>query len=274
MKLSIRLIERLLPENLSEDANAARRISFCGKRGTTRNFWKKPTRDIEFLRSEIWLPFEHRARVLNHFGYLDFTAQKVTERGKWLADVRVDRPLLVGEALRQGLFEKLETKHVAALMAALAADSDRNYGELHLSDEILEILTEFEDIVFEVSSVEWKFGVEPAPEMNFSAAATAERWADGANWERFGLRNKSGRRRFRAPSVANRRSVDANRAPERIKSARGGNCARDGGNYSARAELIISKFALIYRLGNRKLHQMLTSLKLFFLNFIEFCFVC
>jgi superfamily II RNA helicase len=107
----------------------------------------------------------------------------VTESGKWLADLRVDRPLLVGEALRHGLFEKLEAKHAAALMAALAGDSDRNYGELRLSDKILETLTEFEDIVFAVSDVEWRFGVEPAPEMNFSAAATAEEWASGANWD-------------------------------------------------------------------------------------------
>jgi len=67
-------------------------------------------------------------------------------------------------------------------MAALAADSDRNYGELYLSDEILEVLTKFEDIIFDVSNVEWKNGIEPAPEMNFSAAATAERWADGMAW--------------------------------------------------------------------------------------------
>ncbi len=96
--------------------------------------------------------------------------------------MRVDRPVLVGEALKHGIFEKLEPKHAAALMAALAADSDRNYGELHLSDKILDILSEFEEIVFEVSNVEWKFGVEPADEMNFSAAAAAERWAEGMKW--------------------------------------------------------------------------------------------
>ena len=175
-------VENLLPADLSED----------GKRQAHQLLWEtwddaefleKIERDIEILRSEIWLPFEHRAQVLNHFGYLDFSAQKVTESGKWLADVRVDRPLLVGEALKHELFERLETKHVAALMAALAADSDRNYGEIHLSDKILDVLTEFEDIIYAVSNVEWKFGVEPAPEMNFSAAAAAERWTDGMAWD-------------------------------------------------------------------------------------------
>ena len=175
------LIEKFFPESLSEERKRSA-VSCLWECWDDAEFLEKTTRDIDYLKSEIWLPFEHRAKVLHHFDYLDFPSQKVTERGKWLADLRVDRPLLVGEALRHGLFEKLQTKQVAGLMAALAADSDRNYGELYLSDEILDVLTKFEDIIFNVSNVEWKNGVEPAPEMNFSAAATAERWADGMTW--------------------------------------------------------------------------------------------
>ena len=63
---------------------------------------ERHTREIDFLYTEIWSPFERRAKVLDHFGYLDFAGEIVTESGKWLADVRVDRPLLVGEALRRG----------------------------------------------------------------------------------------------------------------------------------------------------------------------------
>ena len=128
---------------------------------------------------------------MHHFGYLDFNTQKVTERGKWLADLRVDRPLLVGEALRRGLFDEIEIKQVAGLMAALAADSDRNFGELHLSDKLSDILGVAEEIIFDVSNVEWKNGVEPAPEMNFSAAATVETWADGMSWSDLVFRTKA-----------------------------------------------------------------------------------
>jgi superfamily II RNA helicase len=175
------LIEKFLPENATEDKKRSA-TGFLWECWDDAQFLEKTGRDIDFLKSEIWLPFEHRAKVLHHFGYLNFSRQKVTTRGKWLADLRVDRPLLVGEALRHGIFEKLETKQVAGLMAALAADTDRNYGELYLSDEILDILTKFEDIIFDVSNVEWKNGIEPAPDMNFSAAAAAERWADGISW--------------------------------------------------------------------------------------------
>lgn len=183
-------IEKLLPANLSEDA-ARRAHQFLWETWDDAEYLEKTARDIEVLRSDIWLPFERRAQVLNHFGYLDFLTQKVTERGKWLADVRVDRPLLVGEALRHGLFENLEVRHVAALMASFAADSDRNYGELHLSDKILDILTRFEDIVYEVSSIEWKFGVESAPELNLSAAATVERWTGGMSWSDLAAQTKA-----------------------------------------------------------------------------------
>ena len=148
-------------------------------------------RDIEFLYSEIWLPFERRAKILDHFGYIDFRNEQVTESGKWLADVRVDRTLLVGEALRRGILNELAPKTLAGLMAALAADSDRNYGDLYLSNELLDVVNDFEDIIYDVSNVEWKFGIEPSEEINLSAAAAAERWAGGMAWDDLVNRTKA-----------------------------------------------------------------------------------
>ncbi len=176
------LIEKLVPEDLSEDRKRFAHQLFWETWNDAEAF-QKAERDIDFLRSGIWQPFENRAKVLDFFGYLDFGTQTVSETGKWLADLRIDRPLLAGEALKKGLFEKLEVKQVAGLMASLAADSDRDYGELHLSDKLLGVLTEFEDIIYEVSKTEWNFGVEPADEINYSAAAAAEEWAGGMRWE-------------------------------------------------------------------------------------------
>jgi superfamily II RNA helicase len=137
---------------------------------------------IETLRSEIWQPFERRARVLASFDYLDLAAERVTERGRWLADLHVDRPLLVGEALQKGLFASLDAGRAAGLMAALAADADRDYGELPLEDSLVTTLANFEEIAYRVATEEWNQGLEPAPEINFSAAATASTWAAGAAW--------------------------------------------------------------------------------------------
>jgi len=140
-------------------------------------------RQIAGLRSEIWEPFERCALVLDRFGYLDFAKEQVTDRGKWLADLRVDRPLLIGEALQRNLFASLDATRAAALIAALAADEDRDYGELELDDAIVRLLVQFEEISFEVSNEEWKQGIEAASEINFSAAAAAAHWAGGIDWQ-------------------------------------------------------------------------------------------
>ena len=143
---------------------------------------ERSERRIEALRAEVWQPFERRARVLDRFGYLDFASERVTERGAWLADLHVDRPLLVGEALENGLFASLDDVRAAALMAALAADAERDYGELPLDDALISTLARFEEVAYKVATEEWQQGLEPGPEINFSAAAAAARWANGAEW--------------------------------------------------------------------------------------------
>lgn len=143
---------------------------------------QKTTGRIERLRDEVWEPFRQRAQVLSSFGYINFDAEKITERGRWLADLHIDRPLLVGEALEVGLFNSLEFHRMAGVMAALTADEDRDYGELELDDALVTALAQFEDVGFKVSTEEWRFGIEPAPELNFSAAAAAARWASGMEW--------------------------------------------------------------------------------------------
>jgi superfamily II RNA helicase len=143
---------------------------------------EQATRRIARLREEVWEPFHQRARVLATFGYLDFDAEKITSRGRWLADLHVDRPLLIGEALEKGLFNSLEFHKLAGVVAALTADEERDYGQLELDDGLVTALARFEEIGFKVSSEEWRLGIEPAPELNFSAAAAAAAWATGTSW--------------------------------------------------------------------------------------------
>jgi superfamily II RNA helicase len=143
------------------------------------------------LSDSLWRPFENRARVLDHFGYLDINTETVTETGKWLADLRIDRPLLVGEALRHGVFDDLKISEAAGLMASVASDADRSYGEMRSSRRVMNILADFEEIVISVSNVEWKNGVEPAEEINYSAAAAAERWTAGMVWDELVDRTKA-----------------------------------------------------------------------------------
>ena len=143
------------------------------------------------ISDRLWEPFENRARVLDHFGYLNFQEEKVTAAGKWLADLRIDRPLLVGEALTHGIFDGLSISEAAGLMAAVASDAERNYGQMRSTRRMVDILAELEDIVVTVSNVEWKNGVEIAEEINYSAAAAAERWTAGMSWDELVDRTKA-----------------------------------------------------------------------------------
>ncbi|HSD46062.1 MAG TPA: hypothetical protein VLB87_05545, partial [Pyrinomonadaceae bacterium] len=174
-------IDNLLPPHIT-GADRQRCTELLWELHETAEDYERAARRIEALREEVWLPFEQRARVLSVFGYLDYEAEKVTERGRWLADLHIDRPLLVGEALESGLFNALGLKQLAGIMAALTADEDRDYGDLELEDAIVTSISRFEDIGFKVSAEEWKYGVEPTPELNLSAAGAAVLWANGASW--------------------------------------------------------------------------------------------
>ena len=174
-------IDNLLPPHIT-GADRQRCTELLWELHETAEDYERASRRIDALREEVWLPFDQRARVLSVFGYLDYEAEKVTERGRWLADLHIDRPLLVGEALESGLFNALDLKQLAGIMAALTADEDRDYGDLELDDAIVTSISRFEDIGFKVSAEEWKYGVEPTPELNLSAAGAAVLWANGASW--------------------------------------------------------------------------------------------
>jgi hypothetical protein len=181
LNLLDQLIEKMIPWEISGQQRQICAETLWGLLGDAEDI-ERASRRTENIREQVWRPFAQRARVLSSFGYLDFEAEKVTERGSWLADLHIDRPLIIGEALQGGLFTSLDFIRCAAIVAALTADEERDYGALELEDALVNSLAQFEEVGFRVSSEEWKAGVEPTPELNFSAAATAARWASGTEW--------------------------------------------------------------------------------------------
>lgn len=176
------LIDDIVPDQLSEAERASYSVALWSVIEDARDV-ERAERRIESLRADVWRPFERRAAVLASFGYLNLNVERVTDSGRWLADLHVDRPLLVGEAVRHGLFTSLDAPTAAGLMAALAADEERDYGDLEMDEGLLTSLAEFEQVAYKVATEEWKHGIEPEPEMNFSAAATAAHWAGGVEWD-------------------------------------------------------------------------------------------
>jgi len=168
---------------------AEKSFAFRASRRASAN--SRSTGGADQLGDSIWEPFDRRAQVLDHFGYINYQNETVTDSGKWLADLRIDRPLLVGEALGQRVFDDLKISEAAGLMASVASDADRSYGEMRASRKMTDILANLEDLVISVSNVEWKNGVEPAEEINYSAAAAAERWTAGMEWDELVDRTKA-----------------------------------------------------------------------------------
>ncbi len=165
--------------------------SFAFRRSRRQRADSRREDGSEMLSDQIWNPFERRARVLDQLDYLRFDDEVVTESGKWLADLRIDRPLLIGEGLRRGIFDELTIPQAAGLMASVAADAERSYGEMRSSRRMNDILAGFEGIVAAVSNTEAKNGVEPVEEINYSAAAAAERWTAGMAWDELVDRTKA-----------------------------------------------------------------------------------
>src|SRR4029079_2968985 len=58
-------------------------------------------------------------------------------------------------------------------------------------DRLIDLLSEFETVIYDISKVEWQFGVEPAEDINYSAAAAAERWTGGLDWPALVARTKA-----------------------------------------------------------------------------------
>jgi superfamily II RNA helicase len=73
----------------------------------------------------------------------------------------------------------------------MAADPDRSFGEMQLSDEMLDVINEFEEIAYDVSKVEWQNSVTPSPDLNLSAGAATELWAQGVTWDELVRRTKA-----------------------------------------------------------------------------------
>ncbi len=155
-------------------------------------FYHRPAPgDKRDLAGGIWDDFERRAQVLDHYGYIDLANESVTKDGKWLADLRIDRPLLVGEAIREGVFDEASVAEFAGMIDSIASDAERNYGEIRTSRTLADRLNSLESIIGKVTTVEWRCGVPPIEDMNDSAAAAAERWAQGMEWERLVSRTKA-----------------------------------------------------------------------------------
>ncbi|MBW1988108.1 MAG: DEAD/DEAH box helicase [Deltaproteobacteria bacterium] len=135
------------------------------------------------VRKRLWDDFVRHLEFLRLFEYVD-AGGRLTNQGRWASRLRVDRPVLIAECLKAGVFAKASPQVLAAVIAVFVQEKEpKNPVALAAQGEEL---TAALDAAFEAARpaaremLEWKF--DPGP---FSAmpAAALFAWANQARWE-------------------------------------------------------------------------------------------
>ncbi len=77
------------------------------------------------VREALWRDFLRHKDFLQETGFVD-SEDLLTWEGQWAAQLRLDHPLLVAEAIRKGSFDGAPPEIIAAMIAPFVVDSDRN----------------------------------------------------------------------------------------------------------------------------------------------------
>jgi superfamily II RNA helicase len=97
----------------------ARRLEARRKRGG------RVKKDKVDVCEALWQDFLRHMVFLQGSGFVDDDAM-LTWEGQWAAQLRLDHPLLVAEAIRKGSFDGAPPEIVAAMIAPFVVDSDRS----------------------------------------------------------------------------------------------------------------------------------------------------
>ena len=133
--------------------------------------------------SWLWEDFVKHLLFLKRTGYVD-DKDSLTPEGRWASRLRLDHPVVVSEAIRKGIFNELNPRVLAGLLAPFVTDKDR---EVPISGaDMSEIEGAFDALTTGTYEIRrdmelWGFNV---PYFQFWPAAVLYLWAGGTDWER------------------------------------------------------------------------------------------
>ncbi len=84
----------------------------------------RPVREAD-VREALWQDFLRHKDFLQETGFVD-EHDRLTWEGQWAAQLRLDHPLMVAEAIRRGSFEGASPEILAGMIAPFVVDSDRS----------------------------------------------------------------------------------------------------------------------------------------------------
>jgi len=133
----------------------------------------------------LWADFQRRLAFLKETGFAD-PEDRLTWEGRYAAQLRLDHPLLVSEAIRSGVFEGISPETLAGMVATFVVEGDRRdepegilrVQSRELTHRVNRMKRELKDLLRRLK----QRGFD-TPEIPVWPAVAAYLWAQGTSWE-------------------------------------------------------------------------------------------
>jgi superfamily II RNA helicase len=140
---------------------------------------------ITRMGETLWINFKRHVRFLKETGFVDGNG-KLTPDGIWASKLRLDQPLLIGEAIRKGGFNEASPAVMAGLTALFVWDREQEVetrlGGIEGLDIMLDayerLISSMEQIMQHLDKRGFSY-----PQIMFWPGAALFLWANGASWE-------------------------------------------------------------------------------------------
>lgn len=132
----------------------------------------------------LWETFQHHLSFLQETGFVD-SENRLTEDGLWASQLRIDKPLLVAEGLRQELFPQNDPALLAAIMAAFVneKETDEHLDNQQLPKTLIKAVKKISKGLKGFSKHMQSCGFEVRP-LFYRPALHMWTWASGAPWQK------------------------------------------------------------------------------------------
>ncbi len=137
------------------------------------------------VRERLWLGFVRRQEFLESEGFAA-TGGRLTAEGEWAANLRLDHPLVIAEAIRRDALPRNRPPLLAGLMAPFVLDRERAWPKrlkrLGPDNELTAAFRKLEAAVAGLAGRLKEAGFE-APRMIYVPALALFLWAQGGRWD-------------------------------------------------------------------------------------------
>lgn len=123
--------------------------------------------------------FDRICDVLTHLNYIE--GERTLEQGKILAKIYAESDLLLTEAIRRGVLDRLSAQELVAVASAVIFQSrtTENYAPKMPHNNVAQALVSIVSIWSELEKIEERFGVKTQREPDFGFAFISYKWAQG-----------------------------------------------------------------------------------------------